>query len=99
MNYAWITCFSLVFSGLLVITDKFIDRTDAEKIRREITMTKVGRLIYEDGLEEGRKAGREEERLIAIDNMLKLNIPEEQILKMYSEEELRAAKEAVKQNA
>lgn len=89
----------MVFSGLLVITDKFIDRTDAEKIRREITMTKVGRLIYEDGLEEGRKAGREEERLIAIDNMLKLNIPEEQILKMYSEEELRAAKEAVKQNA
>lgn len=99
MNYAWITCFSLVFSGLLVITDKFIDRTDAEKIRREITMTKVGRLIYEDGLEEGRKAGREEERLIAIDNMLKLNIPEEQILKMYSQEELRAAKEAVKQDA
>lgn len=101
----------LVFSGLLVITDKFIDRTDAEKIRREFTMTKIGRLIYEDGLEDGRKegrkagreegreAGREEERLIAIDNMLKLNIPENQILRMYSEEDLRVAKETMKQNA
>ena len=50
----------LMFSGLLVITDKFIDKADAEKIRREITMTKVGRSIFEDGLAEGRK----EERVI-----------------------------------
>lgn len=91
----------LVFSGLLVITDKFIDRADAEKIRREITMTKVGRLIFEDGLtegrEEGRKEGRKEERIIAVVNMMKLNIPENQILTMYSEEELKAAKEAMNQ--
>ncbi len=47
-----------VFPGLLVITDKFIDRSDAEKIRREITMmTKVGRSIFEDGSTEGYPEG------------------------------------------
>lgn len=97
----------LVFSGLLVITDKFISRADAEEIRREITMTKVGRLIFEDGLmegrEEGRKEGREEgekkQRVIAVANMIKLDIPEKKILTMYSEEDLKAAREAIKQKA
>lgn len=85
----------LVFSGILVITDKFIDRADAERIRREITMTKVGRLIFEDGLTEGRK----EERIIAVVNMMRLDIPEDKILAMYSKEELKAAKEAMRQKA
>ncbi len=97
----------LVFSGLLVIADKFIDRSDAEKIRREITMTKVGRLIYEDGLMEGEKRGEErgeergkkKERIIAVMNMMRLDIPEDKILKMYTEEELKAAKEAMEQRA
>lgn len=85
----------LVFSGLLVITDKFISRADAEEIRREITMTKVGRLIFEDGLMEGEK----KQRVIAVANMIKLDIPEKKILTMYSEEDLKAAKEAIKQKA
>ena len=97
----------LVFSGLLVIADKFIDRVDAEKIRREITMTKVGRLIFEDGLTEGREEGRKEgrkegekkQRIIAVVNMMKLDIPEDKILTMYSEEELKAAKEVMGQKA
>ena len=85
----------LVFSGVLVITDKFISRADAEEIRREITMTKVGRLIFEDGLMEGEK----KQRVIAVANMIKLDIPEKKILTMYSEEDLKAAKEAIKQKA
>lgn len=97
----------LMFSGLLVITDKFIDKADAEKIRREITMTKVGRLIYEDGLMEGEKRGEErgeergkkKERITAVVNMMRLDIPEDKILKMYTEEELKAAKEAMEQRA
>lgn len=93
----------LVFSGLLVIADKFIDRVDAEKIRREITMTKVGRLIFEDGLtegrEEGRKEGEKKQRIIAVVNMMKLDIPEDKILTMYSEEELKAAKKVMGQKA
>lgn len=79
-----------VFAGLLVASDKFIDKADAEIIRREITMTKVGRLIFEDGMAEGEK----KERMIAIMNMLELNIEERKILELYSKADLRAAKEA-----
>lgn len=79
-----------VFAGLLVVSDKFIDKADAETIRREITMTKVGRLIFEDGMAEGER----KERIIAIMNMLELNIEERRILEMYSKADLRAAKEA-----
>lgn len=89
----------LVFSGLLVITDKFISREDAKAIRREITMTKVGRLIFEDGRNEGKEEGKQEERIIAVMNLLEFGIPEHKILELYSEEELKAAKEAIKQKA
>lgn len=83
-----------VFAGLLVASDKFIDKADAEIIRREITMTKVGRLIFEDGMAEGEKKGEKKERMIAIMNMLELNIEERKILELYSKADLRAAKEA-----
>lgn len=53
-------------------------------------MTKVGRLIFEDGMAEGEK----KERMIAIMNMLELNIEERKILELYSKADLRAAKEA-----
>lgn len=93
----------LVYSGLLVISDKFISKADAESIRKEITMTKVGRLIYEDGLLEGKKEGKKEgikkgkkeERIIAVINLLDLEIPEQKILEKYSEKDLRAAKKAL----
>lgn len=62
-------------------------------------MTKVGRLIFEDGLTEGKKEGKKEERIIAVINMLGFNVPENKILTMYSEEELKAAKESMKQRA
>lgn len=50
-------------------------------------MTKVGQMIFEDGAKK--------ERLIAVANMLKLNIEEKQILGMYSKEEHKEAKEAM----
>ena len=64
-------------------------------------MTKVGRLIYEDGLMEGEKRGEErgekKERIIAVVNLMKLDIPEDKILKMYSEDDLEAAKAVMEQ--
>lgn len=54
-------------------------------------MTKVGKMIYEDGWKEGQK----KERIIAVVNMLKLNIDEQKILGMYSKEDLNAAKEVI----
>ena len=99
----------LVLSGLLVSSDKFIDKEDAEGIRREIYMTKVGQLLFEEGMEHGIKRGMERgieqgmergieqgerrERLLAVRNLLKLRIPESQILEMYSRDDLKNARE------
>lgn len=58
-------------------------------------MTKVGRMIYEDGLKEGEERGEKKERIIAVVNMLKLNIDEQKILGIYSKEDLNAAKEVI----
>ena len=44
-----------VLSGLLVISDKFINRKNAEAIRRELGMTKVGRMLFEDGMKEEKR--------------------------------------------
>ena len=43
----------LVVTGLLVTSDKFIRKEYAERIRRRFGMTKIGRLIHEDGAKEG----------------------------------------------
>lgn len=62
-------------------------------------MTKVGRMIFEDGLEEGRKEGMTEgekkQRVIAVINMLSFNIPEQKILEKYSEKDLQEAKKMI----
>ncbi len=85
-----------VLAGLLVVSDKFIKKEDAEAIRRDISMTKVGRMIFEDGhregIKEGKKEGKKEERIVSITNLLKLNIEEDIILGMYSETDLKEAK-------
>lgn len=44
-----------LLSGLLVFTDKVIKREESEKIRRWITMTKVGRLFEEEKIAYGEK--------------------------------------------
>ncbi len=75
-----------VFAGLLAASDKFIGKAEAEAIRREISMTKVGRLLMEDGAKT--------ERIIAVVNMLDFDVPEEKILERYSETDLEEAKKA-----
>ena len=47
-----------VLTGLLVCTDKFINGESAATIRRLLDMTKVGRILFEDGLEEGIEKGK-----------------------------------------
>lgn len=72
-------------------------------------MTKVGQLLFEEGMEHGIKRGMERgieqgmergieqgerrERLLAVRNLLKLRIPESQILEMYSRDDLKNARE------
>ena len=59
-----------VLSGLLVSTDKFINHATAQSIRRRINMTKVGRMIYEDGMAEGIM----QERKQVVENMFRENL-------------------------
>lgn len=53
-----------VISGILTFTDKVIDQKYAEKVRNELMMTKVERLIFEDGFEDGAVKGRTEGRTV-----------------------------------
>lgn len=56
-------------------------------------MTKVGRMIFEDGAKNGAK----KERIIAVVNMLGFDIPEDRILEKYSESDLEEAKKALEE--
>ena len=42
-----------MLTGLLVSTEKFIDEESTGTIRRLLDMTKVGRILFEEGSEEG----------------------------------------------
>lgn len=62
-------------------------------------MTKVGRMIFEDGMEvgwkNGKEEGKEEERIAAIVNMLEFDVSEQKILRKYSQEDLLMARKAL----
>ena len=47
-------------AGLLTFTDKVIDETYRERIKEELEMTQVGKMIFDDGLQQGVKEGMEQ---------------------------------------
>jgi hypothetical protein len=53
---------SFIVAGILTAADKFIDKLYSKKMRRWLTMTKVGRLIEEEKLEYGQKCAQEREK-------------------------------------
>lgn len=46
-------------AGILTFTDKVIDETYREKIKEEMQMTQIERMIFDDGLVEGEERGIE----------------------------------------
>jgi len=42
-----------------VFADKFLQGKDLQKVKEEISMTELGRMLIEDGIEKGRKEGIE----------------------------------------
>ena len=45
---------------LYAMADKFLDAVDLEKLKEEITMTRLGQMIWEDGIAEGKARGKAE---------------------------------------
>ena len=45
-----------------IMAEKFLETAEMEQLRREIAMTKLGQMIYDDGRQEGRQEGRLEGR-------------------------------------
>lgn len=43
---------------IYAMADKFLDAIDLEKIKEEIAMTRLGQMIWEDGLKEGEERGK-----------------------------------------
>ena len=41
-----------------IMAEKFLETAEMEQLRREIAMTKLGQMIYDDGRQEGRQEGR-----------------------------------------
>lgn len=79
---------------LYALADKFLDSTDLEKLKEEISMTKLGQMIWEDGKKEGKEEGKEEGKISTLlelikDNLLsvkdvaiRLNVTEEEVAKL-----------------
>lgn len=44
-----------ILSGILVFSDKLVDEDIAKEVRRELTMLKVEKIIFDEGYDEGKK--------------------------------------------
>lgn len=53
------------------MADKFLDTVDLEKLKEEISMTRLGQMIWEDGIAEGEVRGKTEGRISAYLEMLR----------------------------
>ena len=82
---------------LYAMADKFLDTVDLEKLKEEISMTRLGQMIWEDGIEKGKEEGIEKGRVTMLlelirdglltmtDAALRLNISEEEVKKLLEE--------------
>ena len=45
---------------LYTLADKFLKGKELQEVREEVSMTRIGQMIYDDGVEKGRAEGRQE---------------------------------------
>lgn len=84
---------TFALAGLLVFSDKIIDAATASKIRRCLSMTKVSKLIFDDGFNAGITRGIEESKCSLVLSALDSLSPEEvsALLKLPLKEVLKIA--------
>ena len=56
---------------LYAMADKFLNAIDLEKLKEEISMTRLGQMIWEDGRADGMAAGREEGKIAILLELIK----------------------------
>ncbi len=61
----------LVLAGILTFTDKIINKETRQYIKEALGMTQVGKMLMEEGRQEGIQKGRQEEATQTTINMLK----------------------------
>ena len=87
---------SKIEAMLYAMADKFLEAVDLEKLKEEMAMTRLGQMIWEDGVAAGREDGRESillelirDGLLSIEDVaVRLSISEEEV-KILLEEKIQ----------
>ena len=67
---------------LYAFADKFLDGKDLKKIKEEISMTKLGEMLVEDGIKKGKIEGKEEQAIETAKVAIKEGMSDELITKL-----------------
>ena len=86
-----------VESMLYAFADKFLDGKDLEKVKEEISMTKLGEMLVEDGIKKGKIEGKEEQAIETSKIAIKKGLSDELICELtgLSEKEINAIRIAL----
>ncbi len=71
-----------VESMLYAFADKFLDGKDLEKVKEEISMTKLGEMLVEDGIKKGKIEGKEEQAIETAKVAIKKGLSDELICEL-----------------
>lgn len=82
---------------IYAMADKFLEVADMEEIRREIAMTRLGQMIYDDGKEEGIAQEMNRGIRVLIQTCKDLGVLKEEIVKKVSKEFEKTPEEAEKE--
>ena len=61
---------------IYAMAEKFLDSVDLEKMKEEISMTRLGQMLMEEGFSRGMSQGIENEKITAARSILDLLSPE-----------------------
>lgn len=91
---------TFILSGILTFTDKVINEKTRNHIKEVLSMTQVGKMLMDEGIEKGREEGREEERAAFAKKMIRAGKTEEEIIEFteLTKEQLEALKKELEEN-
>ena len=84
-------------SMLYAFADKFLDGKDLEKVKEEISMTKLGEMLVQDGIEKGKVEGKEEQAIETARIAIKKGLSNELIAELtgLSDKEIEIIKKTI----